>query len=812
MEPPDLPPRLIELGLPVDGAVPLRVLIVEKLPEDAEQMIQEIQKHGYVLHWRRVSTVAEFQAALRSELWNVVLSEYALPNIDGLGALRMMQKSGLDLPFIMVSGSPSEEQAVAAIKAGAHDYLVKRRLGRLGEVVARELREDGERRSRRREASSVRTGEEEVRRLLALAEHSRIELLGVVEQQRETQERLKLRTSALDAAANAVVITDASGMIEWINPAFTELTGYAGADCLGRNLRHLLRPGGSEDSFYDKLWETILAGHVWRGVVVSRKRDGQLYDEEQTITPVSDEAGMVSHFICIKQDITDRRKAEEQLRKQAALLDAATDAIYVCDSELRVSYWNKGAERLYGWKSAEALGKGINDLLWQDPVAFAKAHSALLERREWSGELKVRCKTGETLSVFASWTRLGMDPVQNNELLAIETDFTEMNRLEAQFLQAQRLEGIGALASGIAHDLNNILAPVLMTAPLLRGRVADPEDVAMLETIESCAKRGANILRQLLTFAKGTPGARIPIPLRNLLREVELIIRETFPREIQILMEMPSGIWPVVGDAVQLHQALMNLCLNARDAMPDGGTLTLEVRNVTVDAAFAAMTHEANPGPHACLSVKDTGTGIAPENLSRIFEPFFTTKEIGKGSGLGLPSVLGIVRGHQGFVRVSTALGRGTTFELYFPALPEGKPASPSGRDVPAARGAGECVLVVDDEPAVIDGLRRVLMGHGYRVLSASHGAEGLALFAQHRDEIRVILTDMMMPVMNGPALVNAVYSIDRSVPIIGMTGLPDEQHVKGLENLSLAAMMAKPFSGDKVLRLLDLILRNSRA
>jgi PAS domain S-box-containing protein len=668
--------------------IPLRLLMVEARQEDAEGLVGELETAGYDVEWCCVDTPAGLWEALESGVWDLVISDLALPGYDAVEAIRKLQMSQRDMPFLVVADRVNEEQVVAAMKAGARDCLVKGRLGRLGHVVARELRESHRRRLLRSQETSLDASAEEIRRLLEVTERARVELLGVIEQQRRT---------------------------------------------------------------------------------------------------------------------------EAQVRKQAALLDAATDAIYVCDAQLRVTYWNKGAERLYGWKGSEALGREATELLGRDPAALVNAKEALLKRNEWSGELKVRCKTGKALSVFASWTRLSGQGNHGDELLAIETDFTEMNLLEAQFLQAQRLEGIGALAGGIAHGLNNCLAPVLMAVSLLRPRLTDTEDVAVLDMIETCSQRGANIVRQLLTFARATPGTQVPLSLRHLMSEFASMLRETFPREIHVILEMTSSVWPVMGDPVQWHQALMNVCVNARDAMPEGGTLTLEVRDVTVDTAFASMMPDAHPGPHVCLSVRDTGTGIAPNELGRIFDPFFTTKEIGRGTGLGLPSVLGIVQGHQGFVRVNSALGRGTTVELYFPAKPEVAPAVFTGREAQAGRGSGECILVVDDEPAVIEGLTRVLEGHGYRVRSASHGAEGLALFAQHRDEIRLILTDMMMPVMNGPALVNAVYSIDRRVPIIGMTGLPDEQQVKGLENLSLAAMLAKPFPGNKLLRLLSLILRNSR-
>lgn len=329
----------------------------------------------------------------------------------------------------------------------------------------------------------------------------------------------------------------------------------------------------------------------------------------------------------------------------------------------------------------------------------------------------------------------------------------------------------------------------------------------MLDTIELCAQRGADITRQLLTFARGTPGARVPIPVRHLLREMDQILRETFPRDIRSSVGIPSELWAVQGDATQLHQALMNLCLNARDAMPDGGELKVRARNVEVNAALAGISPGAQPGPHVCLSVMDTGTGIPPELLDRIFDPFFTTKEVGKGTGLGLASVLGIVRGHGGFIRVTSEVGQGTTFELYFPASPEAllRPAKGVGDSPP--RGRGEGVLVIEDEPAILRTIQRTLELRGYRILSATQGAEGLRVFHECRDQIRAVITDMMMPVMNGPAIVRALRQIDPGLPILGMTGLPERSALKGFDGLELPCLLTKPFTTEELVRALQQVL-----
>ncbi len=382
-------------------------------------------------------------------------------------------------------------------------------------------------------------------------------------------------------------------------------------------------------------------------------------------------------------------------------------------------------------------------------------------------------------------------------------DITERKQLESQFLRAQRMEGIGSLANGIAHDLNNILAPILMIGPLLRETVTDPDSVQLLNTIEGCAQRAADIIKQLLAFARGKPETRAPLPVRHLLNELVRFMGETFPRNLEVRVESPDALWPILGDATQIHQTFMNLLVNARDAMPDGGTLLLAARKETLDPAAAARTPDAKPGPYVCVSVADTGTGIAPEHLERIFDPFFTTKEIGKGTGLGLATVVGIVRGHGGFVRVNSRVGEGTRIEVCFPAAPEASAPAPVRSAALAPPARGELVLVVDDEPNVCRLVQRVLERHGYRVLPAANGGEALTLLTRHRAEVRAVVTDLMMPGMQGPTLIQALRRLDPGLPIIAMTGLIEPAKTRELESLGLAAMLPKPFDPDDLLRAL---------
>jgi hypothetical protein len=510
-------------------------------------------------------------------------------------------------------------------------------------------------------------------------------------------------------------------------------------------------------------------------------------------------------------DITARKNIEEILRQQAELLDAANDAIIVRTLDDKVKYWNTGAERIYGWNRADAVGHKCSELNHPGSADSRQALSELIINGSWSGELRRTNKSGREMTAFCRWTLLRDEAGKPVEILDISTDITEKKQLESNFLRAQRMEGIGALAGGIAHDLNNILAPIIMSVPILHESTKDPEIRQMIETVGNCARRGADIIRQLLTFARGKPGTRAPLPVRNLIAEMDKLIRETFPRNIEVHFSAPKDIWLVMGDATQIHQALMNLCVNARDAMPDGGHLRLTASNVSLAEEQLLDAPDAKPGDYVCIAVADTGMGIPPEHLGRIFDPFFTTKDIGKGTGLGLATVLGIVRGHEGFVRVRSTVGAGTTFEMFLAATPATPTKMPSYSMSNLPRSTGELILVVDDEGGVRNMMQRLLEKHGYRVLLASEGAAGLAAFNQHRAEITAIITDMMMPGMDGPTMVEHIRKMDPHLPILGMTGIAERAGFKGIDQIALTVLLNKPFAMNDLLSALHSALADSK-
>ena len=504
------------------------------------------------------------------------------------------------------------------------------------------------------------------------------------ERQRELeQQQLRLQHSALEAAANAIVITNREGSIEWVNEAFTRLTGYSRAEAIGCNPR-LLKSGRHDQAFYQRMQQTILSGAVWQGTLTNKRKDGTLYDEEMTITPVRSASGEISHFVAIKQDITERRK------------------------------------------------------------------------------------------------------------------------LEHQFLRAQRMQSIGLLAGGVAHDLNNVLAPVLMALPLLRNPMNPDQREQILQTLEKSVQRGANIVQQVLTYARGVEVQRTLVQLRHLIREVVKIAEETFPRDIHVRSSAPATLWPFQGDPTQIHQVLLNLAVNARDALPQGGELSFTARNVELSAPLEFLDFEIPPGRYVCVSVADTGTGIAPEVLERMFEPFFTTKPTGKGTGLGLSTVLGIVKSHGGLVEVETRVGAGSTFTVYLPAVPaEAASAVPDERPS-LPQGRGETILLVDDEAGILQVTRSMLVAKGYRVITAVDGAQALERLAEQGAAIKAVVTDIMMPAMDGLAMVRELRRDHPTLPVIATTGLlnpPGEEDRAGqLRALGVKNFLRKPFAAEELL------------
>jgi two-component system, cell cycle sensor histidine kinase and response regulator CckA len=512
----------------------------------------------------------------------------------------------------------------------------------------------------------------------------------------------------------------------------------------------------------------------------------------------------------LKAEIAERKAREKKITEQAALLDYARDAILVRGLDDRIIYWNRSAERIYGWSAAEVVGRNIVDMSYGDNRSqFEKAKEGLYEKGEWSGELCHRTKDGRGRIVDSSWTLVRDEDGHPQSIFVINTDITEKKKLEAQYLHAQRLESIGTLASGIAHDLNNVLSPILMAIQLLNIRLTDEDSQRLLSVLQENTERGAEMIKQVLSFARGTQGERLTLQLKHLIREMVKTLRSTFPKSIEIKVSLPEDLPPISGDATQLHQVLMNLCVNARDAMPYGGKLTIGTEKIDIDETYASMNIEAKPGSYVLITVRDTGVGIPAEIIDKIFDPFFTTKETGKGTGLGLSTVIGIVKNHGGFVNVYSDVGKETCFKIYLPVADVGqlRQAEELRKEVP--RGHGELILVVDDEAAIREIARQTLENHGYSVLTANDGAEAVALYAEHKDEIRAVLTDTMMPYMDGPATIRALHRLNPHVKVITTSGLDANGDLVEAAGVDVKAFLSKPFTAEKLLLTLAGVLND---
>jgi two-component system, cell cycle sensor histidine kinase and response regulator CckA len=510
----------------------------------------------------------------------------------------------------------------------------------------------------------------------------------------------------------------------------------------------------------------------------------------------------------VQAELIERRSSEEKIREQAVLLDITTDAIWVLNLNNQILFWNHGAEQLYGWSKAEAPSINIRGLLSQNnSLQVEEIQKTVINTGKWQGELHQFTKDGKEILVESRWTAM-FEGQRLKSILVVNTDITQKKQIEKQFLHAQRLESLGTLAGGIAHDLNNILTPILAIAELLQLKLTDADETTQqfLKMQETNTKRGAALIKQILSFARSSEGKHRPLEVQYLISEIKQIIDGTFPKSIDVSTDIDSDLQVISADTTQLHQVLMNLCVNARDAMPTGGTLSISAKNLFIDESYARMHLHAKVGPYVVVSVADTGIGIPADVIDKIFDPFFTTKELGQGTGLGLSTVISIIRSHGGFVNVYSEVGQGTQFKVYLPAIEDMETRLVENSE--QFFGNGELILVVDDEPTICEITKTSLEASGYTVLTANDGIEAVALYAEHKNKVDTVLMDMMMPNMAGPAAIQILKKMNPLVKIVAVSGLPSSEKVEEAMNMGATTFLSKPYTSQELLKTLHMVLQ----
>ncbi len=811
----------------LDRAV--RILHLEDDPADRDLIQDLLNREGFALDITHAASRAEFTRALQQESFDIILSDYSVPAIDGLEALHLAKQLRPEVPFVYVSGSMGEEAAADSIKFGATDYVLKHRLDRLKLAVERSLREAEQVRQSRRATEALR----------------------------QSEERFQLITRA----SNEVIWDwDIETGACWVSPGIRHF-GYSETASPGQRpwLDHI-HPNHVERVLNGL--ERVLAGQdqTWSDEYPFAHHDGALAHVFNRGCVIRDARGRALRMVGAMMDITQRKLAEKLASERTYLAALRAETATALTASVDIEQGLKricqlAADELHlDWARIWTLDNTGRSLVlqaaagpmahiqgFQETVAIAESDIGQIASQGqpcWSDDfaqsargLERELAQREGLAGFAGYPLLaggqsiGVIAVYSKKPLAefarealpvvareislglehrraqdkIRAQEVEKVKLEAQFLRAQRMESIGALASGIAHDLNNVLSPILIGTHFLKEQVHDPSRLKILNAMESSAVRGAEIVKQVLTFARGAGGGQQILQPNQLISEMAAMTRETFPKSIQIKTQCEPKLWNIQADATQIHQVLLNLCVNARDAMLNAGTLTLSSKNVLLQDPVSEAGLSGPSGNYVQITVADTGIGMTPEIQSKIFQPFFTTKGPSIGTGLGLCTTVRILQNHGGLMAVQSQLGRGTAFSVFLPAIITARHSHAVARPPAVPSGRQELILVVDDEVAIREMCKVVLENFEYRVIAAENGAEALALLDRHKDQVAAVVLDMMMPVMGGAAVVRAMRWSAPNVKIIATSGMSEREQASALGDAVADGFVQKPFTAERL-------------
>ncbi|MCL4512254.1 MAG: PAS domain S-box protein [Bacteroidetes bacterium] len=622
----------------------------------------------------------------------------------------------------------------------------------------------------------------------------------------ELREKERRYRELADSLSEAVFETAADGLITFANQKAVESFGYSREDFeKGMNFLQLFAPS-EEGILAEKFRQRLRKAKASSDEYLALRKNGRTFPAMVYSTPIIHERKAVG-LRGIVIDLSLQKEAQDRLREQAALIDIAPSAMFLIDMEGRITFWSKGAERVYKWKSPEVIGKKFSEFFDKKTATEIEAEMAfVMASGTWNGETNRVTKDGDEIVVEANWTLVRDNNGIPKSILISDINITEKKRLEEQYLRSQRMEGVGILVGGIAHDLNNVLAPILMAVELLKSRTADEKNLRVLTTLEESANRGADMVKQIFSFVRGSEEEKVPLNLKHVVNEVVSVIKQTFPKNVNISSSLANDLLPVMSDHGQLYQIMMNLCVNARDAMPLGGDLRISVRTMDVDKNLARMQAGAPSGKYTVVEVEDTGVGISPKIQPKIFEPFFTTKESDKKTGLGLSTVKNIIKSHGGFIDFVSKVGKGTKFVIYLPAVEGEELAKEDGAVKQLHKGNGETILVVDDELSMIEMTRNTLELYNYSVLTARDGSQAVAIYSDNKDKISAVVLDLMMPIMDGTATLAALRNVNPKLKAIIITG----SNLQPGESLMLDAnaFLRKPYSAEVILNVLSDVLK----
>ena len=797
---------------------PLRVLLIEDIESDALLLVDRLRLGGYEPDWRRLDTLPEVRSALSEAAWDIILCDNTLLSFRSLDVLELMRELGLDWPLIVVSVRMSEAETVAAMRAGARDYIRKESMARLVPAIVRELRDTQIRKERQAALEEIRLVQSIAS---AISETSDVHLaLGSVLRQVCTSCRWGLGQAWLLSGDNGALECspawhgDAPGLEKFRQaslamkyPASIGLPGSVWPDrkpvwrrdCSSES-DEARAPLAAASNLRTSVGVPVLAGEKVVAVLEFFRMEA-MDEDERFIGLISTLAAQLGPFIHRKQAEDALRKNEEMFRR---LCDCSPFGILVTDEKGLCIFTNPRCRKILGVSLVQSLEKGW--FRWVHP----DDHSTLVQQwsatvaagRELSSEFRIKTDDRQIWARLRSSMMVPEQRQAGGYVVTIE-DISEQKQMEAQFLQAQKMESIGRLAGGVAHDFNNLLTAINSFARLAQDSLPpDSQASGDIGMVLKAADRAANLTRQLLAFARREVISPQVLNPNALLPDLERMLTRLIRENISLQVKLGNQVGSVNADPSQLEQVLINLVVNAADAMPDGGRLIIETANAELSAAMVGATPGAGPGQYIALTVTDTGTGMPDEVKAHIFEPFFTTKEQGKGTGLGLATVYGIVKQNGGHIEVSSQLGEGTSFRVYLPRVAAGPPPEGGGSQTEIlTKGSGN-ILLVEDEPQVRWLANRVLTAQGYQVMEAANGEEGLQIARQNAGlEFHLLVTDMVMPRMGGKVLAETIRLERPAVKILFMSGYSDEWVDSQHEFAEGSGFLRKPYKPEDLAR-----------